>query len=108
MDAATFVDRWSKGLELGSAAVFIGAGVSRRAGYPDWRTLLADIARELGLDIGLEHDLAAVAQYSLNKAIGKRTNLTKLIVDHFPPKPDARSPSAYWRACRSGKCGRPI
>jgi hypothetical protein len=92
MDAATFVDRWSKGLELGSAAVLIGAGLSRRAGYPDWRTLLADIARELGLDIGLEHDLAAVAQYSLNKAIGKRTNLTKLIVDHFPPKPDAPEP----------------
>jgi hypothetical protein len=92
LDAATFIDRWSKSLELGSAAAFIGAGLSRRAGYPDWRRLLADIARELGLDIDLEHDLAAVAQYSLNKAIGKRHNLTKLIVDHFPPKPDAPEP----------------
>lgn len=74
MDAMTFIERWTKSLELGSAGVFIGAGLSRRAGYPDWRTLLADIARELGLDIELEHDLASVAQYSLNKVTGKRTN----------------------------------
>jgi Sir2- and TIR-associating SLOG family/SIR2-like domain len=92
MDAATFIDQWSSSLELGSAAVFIGAGLSRRAEYPDWRSLLKDIADELGLDIGLEHDLAAVAQYSLNKAIGKRHNLTQLIVNHFPPKPDAPEP----------------
>lgn len=92
MDTATLIERWSRSLELGSATVFIGAGLSRRAGYPDWRTLLADIAKELGLDIALEHDLAAVAQYSLNKAIGKRTNLTKLIVDHFPTKPEAPEP----------------
>lgn len=92
MDAKTFIDRWAKSLELGSAGAFIGAGLSRRAGYPDWRTLLADIANELGLDIEAEHDLAAVAQYSLNKAVGKRTALSKLIVDHFPPKADAPEP----------------
>jgi Sir2- and TIR-associating SLOG family/SIR2-like domain len=92
MDTAAFIERWSKSLELGSAAVFIGAGLSRRAGYPDWRTLLSDIARELGLDIGLEYDLAAVAQYSLNRATGKRTKLTKLIVDHFPPRGDSPEP----------------
>jgi hypothetical protein len=92
MDATTFIERWTKSLELGSAGVFVGAGLSRRAGYPDWRTLLADIARELGLDIELEHDLAGVAQYSLNKATGKRTSLTRLIVDHFPPKSDAPEP----------------
>jgi hypothetical protein len=92
MKSAEFVDRWSKSLEQGSAAVFIGAGLSRRAGYPDWRTLLADIARELGLDIEAEYDLAAVAQYSLNKAARKRNRLTRLIVDHFPPRADAPEP----------------
>ena len=92
MEAAIFVEQWSKSLELGSASVFIGAGLSRRAAYPDWRTLLSDIAHELGLDIALEHDLAAVAQYSLNKATGKRNKLTKLIVDHFPPRSDAPEP----------------
>jgi hypothetical protein len=92
MEVAKFIERWTKSLELGSAGAFIGAGLSRRAGYPDWRSLLADIATELGLDIDAEHDLAAVAQYALNKATGKRNALTKLIVDHFPPKPEAPEP----------------
>lgn len=92
MEAKTFIERWAQSLELGSAGAFIGAGLSRRAGYPDWRTLLSDIAKELGLDIEAEHDLAAVAQYALNKATGKRNALTKLIVDHFPPKADAPEP----------------
>jgi hypothetical protein len=48
MDRETFIKRWAKSLELGSAATFIGASLSRRAGYPDSRTLRA-IARDLGL-----------------------------------------------------------
>lgn len=92
MKAETFIEKWTKSLELGSAAVFIGAGLSVRAGYPTWRSLLADIATELGLDIEVEHDLAAVAQYALNKATGKRHALSTLIVDHFPPRPDPPEP----------------
>src|SRR6516165_5975321 len=92
MEAKTFIERWSRSLELGSAGAFVGAGLSRRAGYPDWRTLLSDIADELGLDIDAEHDLGAVAQYSLNKATGKRNALAKLIIDHFPPRSDAPEP----------------
>jgi hypothetical protein len=51
MKAETFIEQWTKSLELGSAGVFIGAGLSVRAGYPTWRSLLADIATELGLDM---------------------------------------------------------
>lgn len=92
MKAETFIKQWTKSLELGTAGVFIGAGLSVRAGYPTWRALLTDIATELGLDIETEHDLAAVAQYALNKATGKRHALTKLIVDHFPPNADPPAP----------------
>ena len=92
MKRAEFIRCWSQSLDQGSAAVFIGAGLSRRANYPDWRTLLKDIAKELGLDIKQEYDLAAVAQYSLNRTTGKRTKLGKLIIDHFPPKHDAPPP----------------
>lgn len=92
LEASEFVEEWANSLDGGAAAVFIGAGLSRRAGYPDWRTLLADIAKELGLDIEAEHDLAAVAQYSLNKTARKRNKLTRLIVDRFPPKADAPDP----------------
>ena len=91
MQVDKFIERWTKSIEQGSAGVFLGAGLSKRAGYKDWRKLLADIANELGLDIESENDLAAVAQYSLNRSAGKRNRLTQLIVDHFPPK-DAPEP----------------
>jgi Sir2- and TIR-associating SLOG family/SIR2-like domain len=92
MERERFIEIWSRSLELGSAGAFIGAGISMRAGYPSWRSLLSDIASELGLDIETEYDLAAVAQYSLNKASGKRNALSRLIVDHFPPKSDVPEP----------------
>ena len=84
-----FVKRWAAALESHSGSVFVGAGLSISAGYPDWRRLLRDIAQELGLDISGEHDLAAVAQYSVNRSAGKRQKLKQAIIDHFPPKPIA-------------------
>lgn len=92
MDRATFVQRWAEALEKGSASVFVGAGLSRSAGYPDWRTLLKDVAVTLGLDIDNEHDLAAVAQYSINRAVGKRQELSRLIAREFAPKSVAPEP----------------
>ena len=92
MKRSKFVELWSDALEKGSASVFIGAGLSRPAGYPDWRTLLKDIAETLGLDIDNEHDLAAVAQYSINRAAGKRHDLSRLIAKSFPPKDEAPEP----------------
>ena len=86
MDRSEFVRRWEEALEKGSASAFIGAGLSRSAGYPDWRALLKDVAHTLGLNIDNEHDLAAVAQYSINRATGKRHDLSRLITNEFPPK----------------------
>ena len=93
MERHDFVQRWSESLERGSASVFIGAGLSMQAGYPSWKTLLKDIAKELDLDIDDEHDLAAVAQYSINRAVGKRNQIAAVIAREFPPKPDA--PAAF-------------
>jgi hypothetical protein len=92
VDRSTFVQRWTEALEKGSASVFVGAGLSRSAGYPDWRTLLGDVAVTLGLDIDDEHDLAAVAQYSINRAAGKRQELSRLIAREFAPKSEAPEP----------------
>lgn len=92
MERNTFVERWATALETGSGAAFIGAGLSQRAGYPGWRALLRDIARELGLDAANEHDLAAVAQYHINRRTGKRNQLAQLIVREFPPKTDVPEP----------------
>jgi hypothetical protein len=78
----SFVADYTKALRNGSAAVFIGAGLSRASGFVDWRELLRDIAADLKLDIDQETDLIAVAQYHLNKH-ASRNKLNQLIVDQF-------------------------
>lgn len=92
MDADKFVTQWAESIVRRSAAVFVGAGLSIRAGYPSWRGLLAEVAFELGLDIEMEHDLAAVAQYSLNRSARNRSKLAQLITEKFRYKHDAPEP----------------
>ena len=67
----------------GDAALFIGAGMSRPAGFLDWRNLLRECARELGLDIDREHDLIAVAQYYLNHRNRDRARLNRILKNEF-------------------------
>jgi len=48
-----FLDEFIPAVTDGDAAVFAGAGLSRAAGFVDWKGLLKDFATELHLD--LEH-----------------------------------------------------
>lgn len=64
------------------AGLFIGAGVSREAGFVDWKGLLRDTADELDLDIDKEHDLLALAQYQVN-ARGGRGDINQQLMDAF-------------------------
>ena len=77
-----FLRRYSASLIEGTAAVFVGAGFSRSAGFADWRQLLKEIAEDLGLDISLEHDLIAVAQFEENRKNG-RDSLNEAIIRNF-------------------------
>jgi hypothetical protein len=72
----------------GQAALFIGAGMSTPSGHPDWKGLLDRCARALGLDISLESDLIAVAQYYINGR-GNRSDLNQILRREFdrPGKP---------------------
>jgi len=70
-----FIKAYVLELQGDTAAIFAGAGMSKAVGYVDWRELLADIAQELGLDIKLEHDLIAVAQYHVNQRGGNSDGL---------------------------------
>jgi len=65
------------------AALFIGAGMSRPAGFVDWKELLRNCAKELDLDIDREHDLVAVAQYYLNRRSRDRSLLNQILKDEF-------------------------
>ncbi len=53
------------------------------SGYIDWRGLLKNIVRDLGLSPDKEHDLVTLAQYHCNQARGNKGRLTQTIFDHF-------------------------
>lgn len=75
----TLLDSVQSALDEGVAAFFVGAGLSRAAGYVEWRGLIKDIAEELGLDVDRESDLIALAQYHVNQRRGRAAINQKLI-----------------------------
>jgi hypothetical protein len=77
-----FIRQYTKALESGDAGLFAGAGLSRSAGYVDWRVLLRDIARDLRLDINREQDLVAIAQYHVNEKKG-RARINQVLIDEL-------------------------
>ena len=66
-----FLDVFGKALKNRNAAVFAGAGLSRAAGFLDWKGLLRGVARELGLNIDTEADLVSLAQFHVNERGGR-------------------------------------
>lgn len=77
-----FIREYLKAINENYAAVFAGAGLSRSAGYVDWKELLSDLADDIGLDINKETDLVAVAQYYKNER-GGRSAINQIIMDKF-------------------------
>jgi Sir2- and TIR-associating SLOG family/SIR2-like domain len=82
-DREAFITAYLKELRANNAAVFVGAGMSRGAGYVDWVGLLSPVAAELGLDVGKETDLAGVAQFHVNANANNRHHLNQLLVNEF-------------------------
>lgn len=87
VDKKQFLKEYSEAIRNGHAALFVGAGASRAAGYVDWKGLLKDIADDLGLDVKRESDLVTLAQFHLNDRKG-RDRLNKLLVDEFQESRD--------------------
>lgn len=75
-----FLEEFPKSLSDDAGAVFVGAGVSMGAGYPSWIKLLEDIGKELGVRSGDVHDLAALAQWSIQEN-GGATRVRSVIKD---------------------------
>lgn len=82
---SVFIREFVHELHNKNVAVFAGAGLSKDAGYADWKGLLKDIVNDLGLDLDEDHDLnlITIAQYHCNQAGGNRSQLTQLILDYF-------------------------
>ena len=68
-EISSFIDRYVKEIKNNSAAMFIGAGFSKSAGYVDWKNLLKDVADDLELDIDKEYDLVSLAGAVMTGAI---------------------------------------
>ncbi|EAZ85483.1 hypothetical protein BB14905_14840 [Bacillus sp. B14905] len=77
-----FIKTYTKEIEDSNAAIFAGAGLSQPAGYVNWKELMRDIAEDLNLDIELESDLVALAQYHVNES-GGRGKVNQILIDEF-------------------------
>lgn len=87
-DKEQFIREYALSIISGDAAVFIGAGLSRDAGYLGWTDLLKDKAEEIGLDVEKEKDdLISLAQYYLNNK-KQRTQISDAIRNFFAPNPN--------------------
>ena len=77
-----FLRDYPDALSGGAGTVFIGAGVSMGAGYPSWAELLQEIGEELGVTSSDLHDLAALAQWSIQES-GGATRVRNVIKDQI-------------------------
>lgn len=72
-----------KELQAENLAIFAGAGLSKPAGFVDWKSLLTEVAEDLDLDIDKEEsNLVALAQYHVNSK-RNRTKINQLIIEEF-------------------------
>ena len=86
-EISSFIDRYVKEIKDNNAAMFIGAGFSKSAGYVDWKNLLRSVAEDLELDVDKEYDLVSLAQYCYNKN-GNRSLINDTIFDEFSKDKD--------------------
>src|SRR5947208_506554 len=78
----SFIDTYVQTLRDQNAAVFAGAGLSIPAGLVDWKGLLKNIARDVGLDVKKEEDLITVAQFHVNER-RSRHQINQALIDEF-------------------------
>ncbi len=76
-----FINDYSKSIINGSASLFIGSGLSRKANYVGWKDILKDCALEIGLDVDKEKDLITLAQYYVREK--QKTKITETIKEFF-------------------------
>jgi hypothetical protein len=78
-----FIKTYTQAIEESNAAVFAGAGLSKPAGFVNWKELLRDIAQDIELDIDKETDLISIAQYHVNENGGNRGKINQVLIDEF-------------------------
>jgi len=77
-----FLRDFTREILKSSAALFIGSGLSRDAGYAGWKDILKEAAEDIGLDVEKENDLISLAEYYLNNKKG-RGKIDTTISEYF-------------------------
>ena len=78
LERVSFINDFVDEIREEKAAIFAGAGLSIPTGNLNWKDLLREDAKAIGINVDLEHDLLAVAQYIYNES-GTRNKITKLV-----------------------------
>ena len=82
----TLIKKLVEEIENNNLAIFAGAGLSIGSGFVDWKNLLRDLAKDIGLDVDKEYDLISLAQYHTNENGGNRSEINQLILNEFHHK----------------------
>lgn len=78
LERISFINDFVEEIKEQKAAIFAGAGLSIPTGNLNWKDLLREDAKAIGINVDEEHDLLAVAQYIYNES-GTRNKITKLV-----------------------------
>jgi hypothetical protein len=81
VEIETFIKDFVNDLVENNVAIFAGAGMSKEAGFVDWRELLYDIAKELRLSVDKEHDLLSLAQFHVNENRSRSGIIKKILLE---------------------------
>jgi len=77
-----FIREFSKEIMKSSAALFVGSGLSRPAGYIDWKGILKEAALDIGLNVDKENDLISLAEYYVTSK-KNRVKIDNSISEYF-------------------------
>lgn len=77
-----FKMEYGKAVSEGYGAVFAGAGLSKSAGFINWKELVAPFAKALSLNVEKENDLIGLTQFYKNEK-GNRSDINQRILNSF-------------------------
>lgn len=83
MNLDDVVKEFSEYAYAGSAAFFIGSGISVPSSLPDWGNLLEPFVSDLNIKIRSDDDLPAIAQYVVNYHSGNKGALVRRVMDRL-------------------------
>lgn len=98
LDTQDFVARYGAYVDASDASVFVGAGLSMRAGYPGWGELCAPFLAQL--DLSELADLPQVVQYFQDNVPGGRERVEGYLRETIASVPRLSADSAELRAHR--------